>query len=414
MKLAHCSDLHITRGPRLDDQRATLSAMVDSMIERRADIALVVGDAYGREVPHLSHPDERNTLLDAVTRLGEHMPVVYVCGNHDDARDLAALRFAQTAWSVHVVDTPTTLTIPTPAGLVVVHGLPYPTRRSLLTDGVARTLDESQVAAVEALEGILAGWSGDIRRARKTGDRTPHVLAAHVAVGGATLAGGEVLAGHEIEVSRAALDGLPIDYGALGHLHLRQEAAKRCWYSGSPWRNDHSELDPKGWHLVTIGDGGRLEADAGYPNENVYGRGDYQLRTSSSVWRMPNHCRTFATIDYRYATDREDGEPRWITRPTEEAIAACRGAEVRMRLVVPETMVGGCPWDVEVTRVQGLAHRVVVERVIEPVLRVRAPGVATAYTPRQKLETYWTTLATKPTPAEREAALLCLDEVTHG
>ena len=52
-----------------------------------------------------------------------------------------------------------------------------------------------------------------------------------------------------------------------------------------------------------------------------------------------------------------------------------------------------------------------VERVIEPRLRVRAPKVAAAHSLADKLRAYWGTLATPPDPAEQAAALLGLDEL---
>ena len=253
MRIAHASDFHITRGPRLADHAALLARMVESMLKIGADLALIVGDLFGREVPHLSWPEERTVLFDAVTRLAEHMPVVIVAGNHDEARDLAGFRYLQTRWSITVCDRAEHYRIVTPAGIANVYGLPYPSSKWLLADDKApRTIADTRVAASDAMDGLLAAWAYKIRRARKGGSTEPHILAAHVAVCGAQTAGGEVLAEHEIEVSRTALDAMPLDYAALGHIHKRQEVAERAWYCGSPHRTDFSETDDKGWHLVQI------------------------------------------------------------------------------------------------------------------------------------------------------------------
>jgi len=123
-------------------------------------------------------------------------------------------------------------------------------------------------------------------------------------------------------------------------------------------------------------------------------------------------CRTFLTLTYRWAADSDDGAPRWVTRPTDGEIVKAKGAEVRMRLTVPEQWIAGCPWVEEQARVAAAgAHRVKVERVIEPRLRVRAPKVAAAHSLADKLRAYWGTLATPPDPAEQAAALLGLDEL---
>jgi len=407
MRICHTADLHLTRGPRLEDQADTLGKMVTEMIAAKADLALIVGDIFGHTVPYLSHPDERNVLFDAVTRLAEHMPVFLVAGNHDEAKDLAGLRFLQTRWSITVCDRPDSYGIVTPSGIVNVHGLPYPSKRFLLAgENAPRTLAEAHLAACEVMGGLLAALAFKLRRARKARPDEPHILAAHIAVCGAQTAGGEVMSGKEIEVSRSALDTLPVDYGALGHIHLRQEVAERAWYSGSPTRTDFSETDPKAWNLVEIGPGAGVPMHADQTVYHADGARQYTLVTPT--W---NPCRELRTLDYRWAADADSNEPRWVTRPTDAALLACDGAEVRMRLVVSEAWVGGCPWDDEIARVSALAVRVQVGRVVEPILRVRSPEVAAAVSPAEKMIAYWSGLATPPSPAEQESALACLEEV---
>src|SRR5439155_839059 len=45
---------------------------------------------------------------------------------------------------------------------------------------------------------------------------------------------------------------LQAQYVGLSHIHLRQQLAPRVWYSGSLSRCDHSEVEDKGYHLVTL------------------------------------------------------------------------------------------------------------------------------------------------------------------
>ena len=41
-------------------------------------------------------------------------------------------------------------------------------------------------------------------------------------------------------------------YVGLSHIHLRQQLAPRVWYAGSLSRCDYSEVEDKGYHLVTL------------------------------------------------------------------------------------------------------------------------------------------------------------------
>jgi phage/plasmid primase-like uncharacterized protein len=150
---------------------------------------------------------------------------------------------------------------------------------------------------------------------------------------------------------------------------------------------------------------------------------------------MDSHCRRFVTLDYRWGQPEDAEAPRWIRNGwrslligaavqseaptvwnTEANRKAVRriidGAEVRVRLVVPQQWVAGCPWEQEIANVREYgAHRIQVERTIEPSLRVRAPAVAAAETLPDKAGAYWDTLATSPSDAERAAALGLLDEL---
>jgi DNA repair exonuclease SbcCD nuclease subunit len=45
---------------------------------------------------------------------------------------------------------------------------------------------------------------------------------------------------------------LKAQYVGLSHVHLRQELAPRTWYAGSLSRCDYSEVEDKGYNLVTL------------------------------------------------------------------------------------------------------------------------------------------------------------------
>ncbi len=383
MRVAHFSDLHLTddaRRPwRLGDQAGTLAALVDDVIASEPDLILCGGDLYGHEVPHAAKTKERAVLFPQLVRLAAVAPLIVVKGNHDLAAEVEELAHlgADGAWPIRVVTGAAVLAVPTRAGIANVYALAYPTKRGLLSgeDAIEGGAVGAQRAVEEAIAGLLGAWGHRVRRRRASHPTEPHVGLMHVQVAGCVTSGGEVLQGQEVELSRATLDDLALDYVALGHLHKRQEVASRAWYCGSPWRNDHSERDPKGWHLVTV-------------SHEVY-----------IVEARPTVCRTFTTLDYAWT---EDG---WTSRPTADELAACAGAEVRMRLTVSEAHVAGCPWSAEVESVTAIAHRVDEQRTITPVHRVRAPEVAAAVTDTEKAAAYWSSLAEPPSDVDRASAI---------
>jgi DNA repair exonuclease SbcCD nuclease subunit len=430
-RILHVSDLHVTDGHRLEDVRGYLEAIagVVEHLEHPPELALITGDLYGRTVPHRSSPTERAVLYPFVTAVAALCPVVIVVGNHDHGVDVAGLRHLAGRHTIHVIDRAAKLAIPTPSGVVNVYGMPFPTKRWLLAGEDVRGVAESQAAVEEKLELLLTLWGGAIARARRARPTEAHVLAAHVQVAGCRTSGGEVLAGNEIELRRPNVEAMRVDYGALGHLHLCQEVAARCWYVGSPWRNDHGERDDKGWHLVDVGDdwaAGPVVVDPEGGTEpqawsGTHYDGEHGGRHPVRVLRFDSGCRRFVTLDYRWAS--VDGAAAggelftteaagWVSYPTEDELRLVEGAEVRARLTVPQQWATSCPWAAEVSRlIERFAHRVIPERTVEPTVRARAPEVAEALTPTAKVERYWTTLESPPSKPDKAAALQVLDEL---
>lgn len=430
MRLIHLSDLHVTEGPRLDDHRATLESVVTDALELEPDAWLVTGDLYGHTVPHRSTPAERSVLFPALRRMAEVAPVVVIMGNHDHEVDLLGLQSLGGMWSVRVFTRAGAETILTRAGELHLYALPYPTKRWLLAGEESPSGVEAAQQAVQAkLRLLMSMWASRVRRLRASAPDEPHVFCSHIQVRGGTAGAGVVLAGQEIEITREDLDGLGVDYGALGHLHDRQEPAERCWYVGSLWNTAHStsELPARAWHAVDIDrDGSERDVDA---------RGRLQM----SVVRQGSPCRSFVTLEYRWGLPDGKDCPEWTQRPmldndTRRAeirwlvdgpaslnrdqadsmvapVQLISDAEVRARLTVPAQHAGGCPWDNEIRNLESIAHRVVPERVVEPVLRVRSPEVAEATTLEDKLSAYWGTLGTPPAQGDTAAALACLDEL---
>lgn len=388
MKIAHFSDLHVTEGPALEDQRADLRRVVDRILEARPDLVILTGDYYGRTVPHRPSPRERAVLEPELVRLAEVAPVLALEGNHDHGEALALARQLGGVFPVTVLDRAGAQVVHTPAGPVQVYHLAYPTRRWLLAGRPPAGVAEGRAQALAQLHGLLTAWGARMARQRAAAPDVPILFLGHFQVKGAALSSGEVLATGELEVDRSTLSGLPVDYGALGHVHARQEVCPGVWYVGDPWPVDFGETGPRGFHLV--------ELQPGLP---------------ARVEFVSSGARPWTTIRYRWAADREDGAPRWIERPSAAELQALAGAVVRARLVVPDVHASSCPWEAEIEALSALAHRVKAERVIEPTVRVRAPEVAEAATVEDKVRAWWGTLEARPEDQDQAAALAALAEL---
>lgn len=441
MRLAHLTDLHIIDGPRLGDHAETLGHVVDEIVAMRPDVVLLTGDLAGRTVPHRTTPRERAVLFPALVRLARVAPVAILAGNHDHDIDIDGLAHLDGDWPIMVLKGAGTQVINTASGPCALYWLAYPTKRWLLAGEAATGVREAQTAVQEKLALLTSLWGGKVKRARARTPELPHVFLGHVQIGGCVTSGGEVLAGNEIELQRQHLEALGVDYGALGHIHKRQEIAPRCWYAGSLWRNTHAETDAfKGWHLVDIAP--RLsELEARIPEPPPEHGGHHYLRTGGQqpmrVVPFPSGCRRFVTLDYRWGSPNDGEPPRWErdglralligaavqtqtptawnTGENREAVRQrIDGAEVRMRLIVSQQHAASsaAPWAREIDKVRQLgAHDLKIERLVEPVLRVRAPAVAAATTVAAKVRAYWTTLAAQPGDEDQAAALAQLQEL---
>ena len=74
----------------------------------------------------------------------------------------------------------------------------------------------------------------------------------HFGVAGARVLSGQPLVGRCAEYPLEPLLNLRAQYVGLSHIHLRQQLGPRVWYAGSLSRCDYSEVEEKGYSLVTL------------------------------------------------------------------------------------------------------------------------------------------------------------------
>ncbi|MDZ4698984.1 MAG: exonuclease SbcCD subunit D [Rhodothermales bacterium] len=272
MKLLHTADIHFGSNSfgridpesglntRLLDFKRSFDFMVQRAIEENIDLFLFCGDAYRTADPT---PTQQRTFAECLRPLSEHgIPIVMIVGNHDhpvsfgkaSALDIYPYLqgdiqvFRRAGWS----------TIQTKAGPLQLIALPWPIRSMLLAREAFRKKSPTEIRAyieqvyVELLEACL----------QEVDPALPTVLAAHLTVQGAEMAGSEQtsLIAHEPKFTVSQLARPPIDYVALGHIHRFQDRNEGhtppVVYCGSIECISFKEWDqPKGFVLVDIDSG---------------------------------------------------------------------------------------------------------------------------------------------------------------
>lgn len=376
-RLLHTGDLHLTEGPRFDDVRRVLDAIVASAREEHVDAVIVGGDLSGTTVPHLMSTAERDALGDFLVRCSATAPVVVVSGNHDDPADIAVFnRFQPEAHPIRVLTRATDTDLETKNGRVYVAALPYVTKGRILAKLSPSAGLEEQTATVSGYVGALLGaWEANL-------PACPRVLVSHLTVRGARVAGGEVLVGREVELDPHAI-GSAWDYVACSHIHLHQVFGDRIVYAGSPSRSNFGETDPKGWVIADVARG-----------------------LAPDVRRIESPARPFVTVRGEWV----DGAWRYDKHP---ALADC---EVRLSLTVRDEDLATADFaTAEAAARQAGAVAVQLDPRAVVATRVRSTAVAEAKTVAEKLEaTFATWGAARPDAETATRCLAKLEELTHA
>ncbi len=287
MKLLHTADVHLgvkthgRRDPetglntRLLDVRNALEAVVQRALDADVDAFLFCGDAYHTADPT---PTQQKIFVQALRPLAEAgIPIVLIVGNHDHpvtfGRASSLDIFDHIAGEVHCYrkPAPSVQVIETQSGPLQLIPLPWPIRSQILAKDEYRTMspDELRQFIEEHYVTYIQRRTDEIleRGTGVMGDGTertlapdvPTVLAGHVTVQGAALAGSEhtttIASAPKFTVGQLAVR--PIDYVALGHIHRPQDRNEDghppVVYAGSIERvtfNEHDEA--KGVRLVDI------------------------------------------------------------------------------------------------------------------------------------------------------------------
>ena len=180
---------------------------------------------------------ERNLWVDRLVEMANHAPVILIAGNHgaELEGDFYVFARAKGKHPIHLCTEPQFIEM----GDAAVAVFPYPRKAEMagnehsLGEAFARQLDEFN-QRFEQRPGCYKLFFG------------------HFGVAGARVSSGQPLVGRCAEYPLDPLRSLKAQYVGLSHVHLRQQLAPRVWYAGSLSRCDYSEVEDKGYHLVTL------------------------------------------------------------------------------------------------------------------------------------------------------------------
>lgn len=385
VRVAHTGDLHLTSGPRFADTTKALDFIERDGREAGVDLWLIGGDLTGvHDVPHVATIEEREYLADLFQRMAETAPVLVLYGNHDVASDIALYRRMKGPHPIEVAVRPGVYHMAD----TVICCLPFPFIAGMvnLPIGDDRTVRAENEAASDVVRGLLREWRDEYRLNLNA---KPSILFGHLTVRGARTSGDEILAGQEVELTAEDVDTFPAHYVALSHIHLHQQVAEMAWYAGSPTAQTFGETDEKGYVIA-----------------------DVCFEENPRVYRRLTPSRRMATVTATWA--EVAGVWRWLGNAEDEIAGLPEGAEVKLRIQLPEDAATSCPVAELVAQYEAAGFHVAKpERRIVPKVRVRSEEIQAAVSNREKLEAYWLSLEHAPKPSQQERCLEKLVEIEN-
>jgi exonuclease SbcD len=283
----HTADIHLgaktygRRDPetglntRLLDVRRSLEAVVQRALDDEVDAFLFCGDAYHTADPT---PTQQQIFAECLQPLADAgIPIVLIIGNHDHpvtyGRASSLDIFEYVDGDVHCYRKPASSVqvIETASGPLQLIPLPWPIRSQILTKEEYRSMTPEELRQfIEERYVTYVQRRADEIADEEMGERAdgtehplspdvPTVLAGHVTLQGAELAGSErtSLIANDPKFTVGQLAVSPIDYVALGHIHRAQnrnpDGHPPVVYAGSIERVTFKERDEdKGFYRVDV------------------------------------------------------------------------------------------------------------------------------------------------------------------
>lgn len=383
MRAAVISDPHRNLRSRREEARHVLDSLVPEIRRQRVDLVLIPGDIY-EENPTLEDEDDCARWLVA---LADEAPLVAIPGNHDLGITLPP-RLRLPCSEAHAprhpllfVDSPRVVY----AAGAAIACLPWPHTGQLLAMMGDAGREERHHAGIAGLRAILLGLRAELGR-----HDGPRILIAHAQVRGARL-GKHVPARTDFNLGIEDLASVGADFVGLAHLHEHQHWTFRVddrevaiLYAGSPFANTWGEVEKKGYVIVDFDD---ARPASGSP-----------LRGWEFV---PTIATPLAHVETAFVGGRFETDGAWLNEDTAPAV---KGHAVRFRFDVPSDQreAAGRLAEQAAARLRELgATDVVIEPIVQPVVRARMPEITAAEKPSDKVALWATGQGEEPERVER-------------
>ena len=232
---SHSGDHHLEEDRYFADTAQCIEWFVEDGIRQGTNLFVLNGDltTYKQTIR------ERKFWVDAIIRMAEHAPVLLIAGNHgrELENDLYPLAKVRGKHPVFLCTEPDFIELDD----VSIAVFPYPRK-------------EEFVGAAED-GGFAKAFQAKVQEFNQKFDQRQdsyRLFFGHFGVAGARASSGQPLVGRCAEYPLEPLLNLRAQYVGLSHIHLRQQLGPRVWYAGSLSRCDYSEVEDKGYNLVTL------------------------------------------------------------------------------------------------------------------------------------------------------------------
>lgn len=386
LRVAGLADNQVDENSRLEEHDRVMKHAAAWGQENGVGLWIHAGDVY--DDPDGSTERERASVAEWVTWCAEYAPVVVVGGNHEAPGEVAELGRLKTKLPVWATEDPGVRVVHAHGDErlpVVVQAMPWPRKSHLLRwlgagADPERVRNETAACMADLFRGLRD--AGRVAGTLHAGAPYPVVLGAHVSVKGASSDSDQPLIGLDIEVSLADLALAEPDFGFLGHIHKPQEwlyGGVPFAFCGSPRRTSYAsgELIPKGFIVADFEDGKLLRwwLEATPATPMVLLEAEWEPAADSPL--PLSGMRIGAVYDGQFAT-----KEAWHVPP---------GAEVRFRYAFDsdqQASAARAADDVAEMLRTGGAAEVKLEPRMRRVARSRAPEVAAAASPEDKLRKF--------------------------
>jgi exonuclease SbcD len=250
---------------RVEEHKAFLSWLLDTIEEKQIELLLVSGDIFDTGTPPNYALELYYNFLKQLSSKKSLKTTIITAGNHDSVSTLKAPKQLLEALNVHVVvngDEEENIIIPIKEEdetKAIVCAVPF------LRDSVIRqSLGGETVSDKEKLanDGIKNYYENAYKKAKELDSNAPIIAMGHLTTVGSRTSESErdIYIGGTLDIGGDYLGNL-FDYVALGHLHINQRVGnEHVRYSGSPIPLSFSESkNTQKVNLVTIDDGVEVE-----------------------------------------------------------------------------------------------------------------------------------------------------------